>query len=232
MTIRDLFEKCVEKQPDAVAQKWCENKSWRQRSWAEFKLAVCEVAEGYGRRFALKGQEDNAAIILQNSPTWMESYLAQTGTGVSVVPIDPKLHNDEVAYILKDAEVKVVTTDKAHLMMMMKIACELPALKAVVDRYAEIAATLKLGDEIVKTISDDLASRLAQVSRLETPEFMDLLKAAGEDNNAKLVAAAFAALSAAVASSAAIISARISFAFSSPLLAARDASASSLRPFL
>ncbi|MBR2713513.1 MAG: aspartate kinase [Kiritimatiellae bacterium] len=67
------------------------------------------------------------------------------------------------------------------------------ALKAVVDRYAEIAATLKLGDEIVKTISDDLASRLAQVSRLETPEFMDLLKAAGEDNNAKLVAAAFAA---------------------------------------
>ncbi len=67
------------------------------------------------------------------------------------------------------------------------------ALKAVVDRYAEIAATLKLGDEIVKTISDDLASRLAQVSRLETPEFMDLLKAAGEDNNAKLVAVAFAA---------------------------------------
>lgn len=67
------------------------------------------------------------------------------------------------------------------------------ALKAVVDRYAEIAATLKLGDEIVKTISDDLASRLAQVARLETPEFMDLLKAAGEDNNAKLVAAAFTA---------------------------------------
>ena len=67
------------------------------------------------------------------------------------------------------------------------------ALKAVVDRYAEIAATLKLGDEIVKTISDDLASRLAQVSRLTPPEFMDLLKAAGEDNNAKLVAVAFEA---------------------------------------
>ena len=65
------------------------------------------------------------------------------------------------------------------------------ALKAVVDRYAEIAATLKLGDGIVKTISDDLASRLEQVSKLEAAEFMDLLKAAGEDNNAKLVAVAF-----------------------------------------
>ena len=148
MTIRDLFEKCVEKQPDAVAQKWCENKSWRQRSWAEFKLAVCEVAEGYGRRFALKAQEDNAAIILQNSPTWMESYLAQTGTGVSVVPIDPKLHNDEVAYILKDAEVKVVTTDKAHLMMMMKIACELPALKAVVVVDGPVREGQKIDDRV------------------------------------------------------------------------------------
>ena len=67
------------------------------------------------------------------------------------------------------------------------------ALKAVVDRYAEIAATLKLGNEIVNTIEADLASRLSQVSRLESSEFLDLLKAAGEDNNAKLVAVAFEA---------------------------------------
>ena len=132
MTIRGLFEKCVSKNSDAVAQKWNEDKAWRQRSWREFSLAVSEVAEGYGQRFALEAQKDNAAIILQNSPVWMESYLAQAGTGVSVVPVDPKLHNDEVAYILKDAEVKVVTTDKAHLMMMMKIARDLPDLKAVV----------------------------------------------------------------------------------------------------
>lgn len=65
------------------------------------------------------------------------------------------------------------------------------ALKAVVDRYAGIAADLKLGDEIVKRIEDDLKDRLAQVKALKPEEFMDLLKAAGEDNNAKLVAVAF-----------------------------------------
>ena len=64
-------------------------------------------------------------------------------------------------------------------------------LKAVVDRYAEIAADLKLGDEIVRKIEDDLKGRLAQVKTLKPEEFMDLLKAAGEDNNAKLVAVAF-----------------------------------------
>ncbi|MBO7206030.1 MAG: aspartate kinase [Kiritimatiellae bacterium] len=64
---------------------------------------------------------------------------------------------------------------------------------AVVERYAEMAQELKLGDEIVRTIEMDLMDRLAKVASLEPAEFMDLLKASGEDNNAKLVAFAFAA---------------------------------------
>ena len=62
---------------------------------------------------------------------------------------------------------------------------------SVVERYAEIAQELKLGDEIVRVIEHDLIDRLAKVNELTRPEFLDLLKAAGEDNNAKLVAVAF-----------------------------------------
>ena len=64
---------------------------------------------------------------------------------------------------------------------------------AVVERYAEMAQELKLGDEIVQAIEADLKGRLAQVKDLTPAEFMDLMKAAGEDNNAKLVAVAFEA---------------------------------------
>ena len=64
---------------------------------------------------------------------------------------------------------------------------------AVVERYAEMADTLKLGGEIVRRIEMDLMDRLAQVATLAPDEFLDLLKAAGEDNNAKLVAEAFVA---------------------------------------
>ncbi len=64
---------------------------------------------------------------------------------------------------------------------------------AVVERYAEIATELKLGEEIIREIEMDLMDRLAQVSALAPEEFLDLMKAAGEDNNAKLVAAAFSA---------------------------------------
>ena len=63
----------------------------------------------------------------------------------------------------------------------------------VVERYASMADELKLGDGIVKLIEDDLRGRLAQAKELAPEEFMDLMKAAGEDNNAKLVAVAFEA---------------------------------------
>ena len=64
-------------------------------------------------------------------------------------------------------------------------------LNAVVERYAEIARDLDLGDAITERIRKDLEDRVAKVAYLSKPEFMDLLKAAGEDNNAKLVAVAF-----------------------------------------
>jgi aspartate kinase len=67
------------------------------------------------------------------------------------------------------------------------------AYGTVVERYAEMADELKLGEEIVRQIEFDLTDRLAQASSLAPEEFMDLMKAAGEDNNAKLVAAAFSA---------------------------------------
>ena len=67
------------------------------------------------------------------------------------------------------------------------------AFGAVVERYASMADELKLGESIVRQIEDDLKVRLEQVSSLRPEEFMDLMKAAGEDNNAKLVAVAFEA---------------------------------------
>ena len=64
---------------------------------------------------------------------------------------------------------------------------------AVVERYAQMAQELRLGEEIVREIEHDLMDRLSQVAELTEPEFLDLIKAAGEDNNAKLVAIAFEA---------------------------------------
>ena len=61
-------------------------------------------------------------------------------------------------------------------------------LRAVVDRYGEIATDLGLPDALVVDIGADLRERLAGDAR-QPEQFTDTLKAAGEDNCAKLVAA-------------------------------------------
>ncbi len=65
-------------------------------------------------------------------------------------------------------------------------------LKAVVGRYASMAKELGLGDDVTAEIEADLKARLRS-SKSDRGIFMDTLKAAGEDNSARLAAAAFCA---------------------------------------
>ena len=132
MTIRGLLEQNARERPNRVALRWCENKVWCTRTWSELLARVRELAEGYGSRFGLKPGAENVAMILGNSPAWVECYQAQSGAGLAVVPIDPKLHDGEVEYILRDAEAVVVTTDAAHLRMMMNLVPKLPKLRGIV----------------------------------------------------------------------------------------------------
>ena len=159
MTIRSALEEFAVKHSDHVAQVFWRGQGWVRRTYGEFLADVKATAEAYGSKFGLKPREENVAQILPNSPEWMDVYLACSGAGVSVVPLDPKLHNEEVAYILKDSGAVVVTTDKAHIPMLQQIAPNLPKLRAIViidggaPSYAAIGsipvydfAELKRGD--------------------------------------------------------------------------------------
>ena len=140
MTIRSYLERNAQETPQAVALEYCRAKEWQRRSWAGFLAGVRAVAEAYGPKFGLRPRVENVAQILPNGPDWMEAYLACAGAGVGVVPIDPKLHDEEVAYILRDSGAVVVTTDRAHLDMMRAIAPGLPDLRAVVGAEGRGAA--------------------------------------------------------------------------------------------
>jgi aspartate kinase len=64
------------------------------------------------------------------------------------------------------------------------------ALRQVVDRYAEIQRDLGLPDDVVASIEADLQGRIDSRGD-HMLKFMDDMKASGEDNNAKIIAAAF-----------------------------------------
>jgi aspartate kinase len=63
-------------------------------------------------------------------------------------------------------------------------------MEAVIERYSIIAEELALSREIINEIHDDLTKRLSG-DKTKPDRFLDLLKASGEDNHAKLVAAYF-----------------------------------------
>ncbi|MBO6167753.1 MAG: AMP-binding protein [Kiritimatiellae bacterium] len=149
MTLRKLLEDKVERFGSRLAMVWNEEKEWRKRTWAELGNRVRALSDGYGKYFNLEPGKDNTAIILGNSPVWVEAYLAQSCAGVAVVPLDPKLHENEVEYILSNAEVKVVTTDKAHLRMMMSLAPRLTHLKGIVVVDGVIFDGQKIGEAAV-----------------------------------------------------------------------------------
>jgi aspartate kinase len=65
-------------------------------------------------------------------------------------------------------------------------------LSAIVERYAEIQRDLKLPQGITAEIEKDLRFRLAG-DKSHRGVFLDCMKAAGEDNSAKIVAQAFQA---------------------------------------
>jgi aspartate kinase len=67
------------------------------------------------------------------------------------------------------------------------------ALKQVVERYAEIQRDLDLPVAVVSAIEEDLRGRIASRGS-NNLQFMDTMKASGEDNNAKVIAAAFTKL--------------------------------------
>ena len=158
MTIRSYLQKFAEKTPQTVALKYFQDKTWHTRTYAEFLSGVRQTAEAYGTAFSLKPREENVALMLQNGPDWMESYLACSGAGVSVVPLDPKLHSCEVEYILKDAGAVVVTTDSSHIGMMQEILPNLPSVRAVVIVDGADSLPEKIGSVPVRGYAELKAS--------------------------------------------------------------------------
>jgi long-chain acyl-CoA synthetase len=131
MTIRTLLDRAVSLHPNRLALRYHHDGAWRSQSYSDLLLGVRQMAEAFCR-VGLKPREDRVALILENGSVWVESYLALTGVGVQVVPLDPKLREEEVSYILNDAEVSLVITDHRHRALLEAILPSLPQLRCVI----------------------------------------------------------------------------------------------------
>lgn len=131
MTIRAFLDEAVCQTADAPAQRFYQRGQWVTRSYAALNERVVLAAE-LVRRLAIRPRGENVALMLENCPEWQEIYLALAGAGVAVVPLDPKLREQEAAYILKDSEAVAIFAGARLQPVLARIVPDLPALRACV----------------------------------------------------------------------------------------------------
>ena len=82
-------------------------------SWATFAARTAAAAAGLRDDFGLS-PGDRVAIVMRNRPEYLEALFAIWHAGLVAVPVNARLHRDEIAYILEDSGTAVVVTDPEH----------------------------------------------------------------------------------------------------------------------
>ncbi|MGW9133184.1 beta-ketoacyl synthase N-terminal-like domain-containing protein, partial [Streptomyces sp. NPDC055681] len=110
----------------------------RSVTYAELELRTRRLA---GHLAGLRLQPgDRAAILLSNSVETVESYLAITRAGAVGVPLNPRLTEAELAYLLDDSGARVIVTDPSRVGLLAGLVKNRPHLRVVVTGAAGIPA--------------------------------------------------------------------------------------------
>lgn len=81
--------------------------------WARFAGRVAALARGLRDRVGLQ-PGDRVAIVMRNQPEYLEALFAIWHAGLVAVPVNSRLHRDEIAYILRRSGASVMLIDDAH----------------------------------------------------------------------------------------------------------------------
>ena len=82
-------------------------------TWATFAARTAAAAAGLRDDFGLS-PGDRVAIVMRNRPEYLEALFAVWHAGLVAVPVNARLHRDEIAYILDDSGTALVVTDPDH----------------------------------------------------------------------------------------------------------------------
>lgn len=129
-TIRSLFDTAVRDCPGRLAVEYIVDGERRGKTFGEMDTRVRNIAELIAS-LGIVPRAHPVALILENGPNWVETYLALAGSAIPVVPMDTKLRPAEVAYILKNAGCCAVITDPGHVPLLEKIIPDIPELQTI-----------------------------------------------------------------------------------------------------
>jgi long-chain acyl-CoA synthetase len=120
--------------PDAPAIADGEN---IHATWSQFASRIANIAGGLTNEFDLQ-VGDRVAIVMRNRPEYLETQFGVWHAGLVVVPVNARLHREEVSYILEHSGCSVVVTDEDHRIDVESLLGVVKTLKSVVVAPSEL----------------------------------------------------------------------------------------------
>src|SRR3989338_1907258 len=108
VTLHGLFLERVKRTPDAIAYLYFDTHQdiWQSLTWTQMHSEVARWQAALRNEKLTAG--DRVAIMLRNCPQWVMYEQAAMSLGLVVVPLYTVDRPDNVAYIINDAQVKVL----------------------------------------------------------------------------------------------------------------------------
>jgi acyl-CoA synthetase (AMP-forming)/AMP-acid ligase II len=127
-------------------------------TWGEFAATVSRVAAGLRDTFEVT-PGDRVAIVMRNRPEYLEALFAIWHAGLVAVPVNARLHREEIGYILDHSGSSVVMTDDDHADDVESLVGTVGSLQAAIvapgERWDQLTASPPMG--LVDRLSEDPA---------------------------------------------------------------------------
>lgn len=169
-TLHGLFLERVRRSPDTIAYRHFMGETWREFTWRE----LGEEVEHWRRALVAQGLQrgDRVAIMLRNCPAWILFDQAALSLGLVVVPLFTVDRPDNIAYIVRDAGVKLFFFENAGQWQVLSTVLDqldglqclvsvVPVAEAGTPRLLSLRDFLQSGQAAADTgdvNSDDLAT--------------------------------------------------------------------------
>jgi len=127
-TLHGLFLERVRRSPDKTAYRYFQQDAWLDMSWREMLGEVARWQAALSKVDLAKG--DRVAIMLRNCPQWVMFDQAAMSLGLVVVPLYTVDRPENIAYIVNDANVKVLLFENEE---------QWQALRTVRDRLGDVS---------------------------------------------------------------------------------------------
>lgn len=181
-TLHGLFLERVRRTPDNIAYRHFIGNAWRDYSWREM---AAEVARWQAALAGLGLQRgDRVAIMLRNCPYWMMFDQAAMSLGLVVVPLYTVDRPDNIAYIVNNAEVKVLLFENAEQWQALRTVRD--QMRSVL-RFVSIDEIPNRNDHSLKSMAEFLpeAARLQSALSAEPADLATIVYTSGTTGRPK-----------------------------------------------